>query len=155
VFTIWQALLSTLLTFNHWTAWCLPAARYEFRKSLLQALSVILCSANRSGRSCVLCPAGLWWINLALINLRSASLDRFTNTLAAILLAHVFYNTTIVLRMVGDYWSHSDPRMTQAARILGANRWHTFREITLPLLAPSIITASLLVFLFDFTSFLV
>jgi len=37
--------------------------------------------------------------------------------------------------------------------MLGANRWQAFREVTLPLLLPAITGASLLVFLFDFTSF--
>jgi len=37
--------------------------------------------------------------------------------------------------------------------VLGAGRWRTFRQITLPILLPAIIAASLLVFLFCFTSF--
>src|SRR3990172_9313351 len=35
----------------------------------------------------------------------------------------------------------------------GSSRWRAFREVTLPLLKPAILAASLLVFLFDFTSF--
>jgi thiamine transport system permease protein len=77
----------------------------------------------------------------------------FINTLWAILVAHVFYNTSIVLRMVGDFWTRLDPRLEQAARSLGANRWQTFRQVTLPLLAPAIAAAALLIFIFDFTSF--
>jgi thiamine transport system permease protein len=75
------------------------------------------------------------------------------NTLAAILLAHVFYNTTVILRVVGGAWSQLDTRLEQAGRILGASRLRTFLEITLPLLRPSILSATLLVFLFNFTSF--
>ena len=59
-----------------------------------------------------------------------------------ILVAHVFYNTTIVLRMVGDFWSHMDPRLEQAARVLGANRWQALRKVTLPILMPAIAAAS-------------
>jgi thiamine transport system permease protein len=77
----------------------------------------------------------------------------FVNSLGAILVAHVFYNTTIVLRLVGDFWSHLDPRLGQAARVLGANKWQELRQVTLPLLAPAIAAASLLVFIFVFTSF--
>jgi thiamine transport system permease protein len=73
--------------------------------------------------------------------------------LGAILVAHVFYNVSIVLRLVGDFWTRLDPRLEQAARNLGANRWQTFRQITLPLLAPAITAAALLIFIFDFTSF--
>jgi thiamine transport system permease protein len=75
------------------------------------------------------------------------------NTFAAILTAHVFYNTTIVLRTVGGAWERLDPRYAQAAQVLGAGKWRTFKEVTLPLLAPSLWAAALLVFLFDFTSF--
>ncbi len=95
------------------------------------------------------------WINIGLMHffhLESPPIQ-FTNTLIAILVAHVFYNTTIVLRMVGDFWSHLDPRLGQAAQVLGANRWQAIRSVTIPLLAPAIATAALLVFIFDFTSF--
>ncbi|MEJ2600693.1 MAG: iron ABC transporter permease, partial [Anaerolineales bacterium] len=78
---------------------------------------------------------------------------QFVNTIYAILIAHIFYNTTIVLRMVGDFWSHIDPRLNHAAQMLGANRWQALREITVPLLMPAVTAAALLVFIFDFTSF--
>jgi len=55
--------------------------------------------------------------------------------------------------MVGDYWSHIDPRMGQAAQVLGANWLQTLLRVILPLLMPVIITAALLVFIFNFTSF--
>jgi thiamine transport system permease protein len=79
--------------------------------------------------------------------------DQFLNTFTAIIVAHVFYNTTIVLRIVGDFWSHLDPRLVQASQVLGANLVQTMVRVTLPLLAPAIAAAALLVFIFDFTSF--
>jgi thiamine transport system permease protein len=95
------------------------------------------------------------WLNLGLMQVFKLSGPpiQFTNTLIAILVAHVFYNTTIILRMVGDFWSHLDPRLGQAARMLGANRWQAIRWVTIPMLAPAIAAAALLVFIFDFTSF--
>jgi thiamine transport system permease protein len=77
----------------------------------------------------------------------------FTGTLAAILLAHVFYNTTIVIRIVGNALTHLDPKLEQAARVLGADHWRTWTRVTLPMLRAPILAAALLVFLFDFTSF--
>ena len=71
----------------------------------------------------------------------------------AIIVAHVFYNLAIVVRTVGSVWSRIDPAPAEAARTLGASRWRAFREITLPLLRPSIAAAASLVFLFSFTSF--
>ena len=77
----------------------------------------------------------------------------FVNSFSAILIAHIFYNIAIVLRLVGDFWAHLDPRLEQAGQVLGANRWRTLMYVTLPLLAPAISAAALLVFIFTFTSF--
>ena len=65
-----------------------------------------------------------------------------------ILLAHAFYNATVVVRIVGGFWSNLDPRLGEAAAVLGAPRWRRTMEVTLPLLLPSIIAAAMLVFLF-------
>ena len=157
-FTIWQATLSTVLTLLLGLPGAYLLARYEFRgKSLLQALAgipfVLPTLVVAAAFFALLGPRG--WLNLIVMKLFSLTQPplQFTNTLAAILVAHVFYNTTIVLRMVGDFWSHLDPRLEQAAQMLGANRWQTLRQVTLPLLMPAISAAALLVFIFDFTSF--
>ncbi len=157
-FTLWQAILSTLLTL----ALGLPGAylfsHYNFRgKALLQALTgipfLMPTLVVAAAFNALLGPGG--WVNIGLMRLLhlSSAPIQFTNTLVAILVAHVFYNTTIVLRTVGDFWMHLDPRMSQAARMLGASRWQAIRQVTLPLLTPAIAAAALLVFLFDFTSF--
>ena len=157
-FTFWQAILSTLLTL----ALGLPGAylfsHYNFRgKALLQVLtgipflmpSIVVAAAF----NVLMGPSG--WLNNGLMQLLKVNSPpiHFTNTLTAILVAHVFYNTTIILRMVGDFWSHLDPRLAQAAQMLGANRLQAIRWVTLPILAPAIAAAALLVFIFDFTSF--
>ncbi len=72
---------------------------------------------------------------------------------AAIIAAHVFYNLAIVVRTVGSVWSRIDPGPLESARTLGASRLRAFREVTLPLLRPSLTAAASLVFLFSFTSF--
>jgi thiamine transport system permease protein len=74
-------------------------------------------------------------------------------TVTAILLAHVFFNYAVVVRTVGGLWAHLDPRIEDAARVLGASRWRVFREVTLPLLRPAIASTAAIVFLFTFTSF--
>lgn len=157
-FTVWQALLSTLITLIIGLPGAYLFARYRFRgKSLLQALAtipfVMPTLVVATAFNALLGPRG--WINLGLMqlfDLEQAPLN-LTNSLGAILLAHVFYNTTIVLRMVGDFWSHLDPHLAQAAQVLGANRWQTFWKVTVPLLQPAILAAALLVFIFDFSSF--
>jgi len=157
-FTLWQAILSTILTLCLGLPGAYLFAHYNFQgKSLLQALTsipflmptmVVAVAFNA-----LVGPSG--WINLGLrqlLNLDSPPIQ-FSNTLAAILVAHVFFNTAIVLRMVGDYWSHLDPHLGQAAQMLGANRWQAIRRVILPVLSPAITAAALLVFIFDFTSF--
>jgi thiamine transport system permease protein len=76
-----------------------------------------------------------------------------TESVIAILLAHVFFNYAVVVRTVGGLWSHLDPRQEEAARMLGASRWRAFRAVTLPALRPAIAAAGGIVFLFTFTSF--
>ncbi len=74
-------------------------------------------------------------------------------SLGVILIAHVFFNYAVVVRVVGGLWSQLDPRYEQAARTLGATPWEAFRTVTWPLLRPAVAAATALVFLFTFTSF--
>jgi len=71
----------------------------------------------------------------------------------AILLAHVFYNTSLVLRVVGNHWERLPPGFGEAARTLGASRWRALARVELPILRPAIASAALLVFVFDLSSF--
>jgi len=157
-FTTWQAVISTLLTVGLALPGAYVFARYDFPgKSLVQALTtvpfVLPTIVVALAFTALLGPHGL--LNLVLMGL--LGLDRppidIQHTLAIILLAHVFYNYTLVLRIVGTYWANLDPRLGEAARMLGASRWRAFREVTLPLLIPAIGAAALLVFVFCFTSF--
>jgi thiamine transport system permease protein len=157
-FTLWQAALSTLLTLLVGLPGAYLLARYEFRgKSLLLALTtipfVMPTLVVAAAFNALLGPRG--WVNLAFMDWFNLSQPpiQFVNTFTAILVAHIFYNLTIVLRMVGDFWSHIDPRMAQAANILGASPAKALRFITLPLLTPAIAAAAALIFIFDFTSF--
>jgi len=95
------------------------------------------------------------WLNLGLMSLFNLSAPpiHMLNSLSAILLAHIFYNTSIVIRMVGSNLSRLRQNLPLAAQNLGASPWRAFKEVTLPLLMPAILSATLMVFLFDFTSF--
>ena len=159
-FTIWQATLSTLLTLLVGLPGAYLLAHFDFRgKGLFRVLTgipfVMPTLVVAAGFNALLGPGG--WVNvilMALLDLPTPPIQ-FINTIWAILIAHVFYNTTIVLRLVGDFWTHLNPRLGQAANVLGANQWQTLRQVTLPLLMPAIAAASLLVFIFDFSSFAV
>ena len=74
-------------------------------------------------------------------------------TFAAIMLALVFFNIAVVVRTVGGAWENLDPRQEEAARVLGASPARVMLTVTLPRLAPAIIAASSVVFLFCSTAF--
>lgn len=157
-FTTWQAALSTIITLLIGLPGAYLFARYRFRgKQFLRALTsipfVLPTLVVAAAFNALLGPRG--WINLGMMALFDLNQPpvQFTNSIIAILVAHVFYNTTIVLRMVGDFWARLDPHLGDAAVMLGANRWQVLRKITIPLLSPAIAAAALLVFIFDFTSF--
>lgn len=157
-FTVWQAALSTLLTMALGLPGAFVLGRYTFRgKKLLTVLTtipfILPTVVAAAGFNALLGPRG--WVNVILMQVLGLEQPpiAFLNTVAAIVLAHVFYNTTVVLQLVGNAWAQLDPRLEQAARCLGASPRRVLFEVTLPLLRPAILAAGLLVFLFDFTSF--
>ena len=74
-------------------------------------------------------------------------------SLAGIVVALVFFNVSVVVRTVGGLWERLDPRTEQAAASLGAGPVRVFRTVTLPSLAPAIVSAASVVFLFCATAF--
>ncbi|MFI0801146.1 thiamine transport system permease protein [Amycolatopsis lurida] len=73
--------------------------------------------------------------------------------LLPLVLANAFFNVAVVARTVSGLWSHLDPRTVDAARALGASPWRAFRSVTLPALAPAVVSSAAVVFLFCATSF--
>ncbi len=144
-FTLWQAALSTVLTVLVAMPGSYLYARFRFRgRQVLWALTIV---------PFVLPTVVVGAAFLALLGPRSPFGLHLEHTIWAILLAHVFYNYAVVLRIVGGFWTQLDPRLETAARMLGASPWSAFRHVTLPLLRPAIASAASIVFLFTFTSF--
>ncbi|HHV05535.1 MAG TPA: iron ABC transporter permease [Anaerolineaceae bacterium] len=157
-FTLYQATLSTVLTLVLGLPAAYLFARFDFAgRKFLRVLitipfilpTVVVTAAFNT----LLGPRG--WLNLGLMSLFNLSAPpiHMLNSLSAILLAHIFYNTSIVIRMVGSNLSRLRQNLPLAAQNLGASPWRAFKEVTLPLLMPAILSATLMVFLFDFTSF--
>ncbi len=157
-FTCWQAALSTLLTLIVSLPGAYIYAHYRFPgKKLVQILTtipfvlptVVVATAFRAllGHGGVLNTLAVNWLGF---EQPPISLEQ---TLWFFLLAHIFYNYALVLRIVGSFWAGLAPELNHAASMLGASPWTTFRKITLPLLIPAIGSAALLVFIFCFTSF--
>jgi len=144
-FTLWQAVLSTLLTVLLGLPGAYVFAKYRFPgRSLLRSLTLV---------PFVLPTIVVGVAFLAVLGPGSPLGLDLRGTIWAILIAHVFYNLSIIIRGVGVFWEQIDPRIEEAARTLGASRMRVLREVTLPLLRPAILSSAALVFLFTFTSF--
>jgi thiamine transport system permease protein len=138
-FTLVQAVLSTVLT----VLVAMPGA-YVLNRYAVPGRRVLLALVTVP----FVLPTVV--VGLAFRALLPAS---WIGSLGVILLAHVFFNYAVVVRVVGGLWGQLDPRYAQAARTLGASPWTVFRTVTWPLLRPAVLAAAALVFLFTFTSF--
>ena len=138
-FTLWQATVSTALTLAAALPLTWTLSRFSFRgRSIVAAL--------------VLVPFVLPTVVVATAFLALLP-DDVERSVWAILLAHVFFNVAVVVRIVGGAWAGLDGRLWDAAATLGASPARRMRTVTLPLLAPSLASAASIVFLFCFTSF--
>ncbi len=154
-FTFYQAILSTILTFILGIPSAILFSRFNFHgKPLLRALTAV---PFMLPTVVVASSFNALFGNHGLFSFLFPLSSDFTTSKAfyflLILLAHIFYNTTIVIRIIGNALSRLDPKLEAAARSLGADSVHVWKNITLPLLRPSLLAAALLVFMFDFTSF--
>lgn len=74
-------------------------------------------------------------------------------TFWAILLACVFFNYSVVVRMVGNVWASLDSKQTEAAKTLGAKPIRVFFTVTLPQLGSAMAASFTLVFLYCSTAY--
>ncbi len=157
-FTTWQAALSTVLT----VSLALPGAyvftRFRFRgRSVLMAFAtlpfVLPTVVVAAAFGALVGDDGV--LNTLLMRLFAYDREpiRLERTLTLVLLAHIFYNYAIVLRMVTGYWANQSRSMEEAAQVLGATGWRLWLHVRLPVLRPALTAAAVLVFIFTFTSF--
>jgi thiamine transport system permease protein len=101
----------------------------------------------------------LFWGNSGWINRGLAALGappiRLLYRKEAVILAHSFYNFPLVIRLTGDSLARLRMRYYPPALSLGASPGAAGLTVLFPLLLPSLVSASLLVFLYCFTSFAV
>lgn len=138
-FTLWQALASTALTMAVAFAPAYLLARFRFRGrgALLAIVTVPF-----------MLPTVV--VGAAFLALLPAA---WHGTARAVIVAHVFFNIAVVVRLVGAMWAVLPTDLTAAARTLGAAPAQVLRYIVLPLLRPALWAAATVVFLFTFTSF--
>ena len=121
-----------------------PLKRFFYSLSLipfvLPSIIVIICMISFYGKR-------------GLINRILGSEVNLIYNFIGILLAHVFYNFSLAIRIVGDGWQRIDRRYIEISQSFGERPLRRFRRIVLPLLMPSITTAFLLIFIYCFLSF--
>lgn len=157
-FTFWQAAISTLVTL----ALAMPAtyvfSRYRFpgRRLMLSLSSlpfVLPTVVVAAALTAVLGERGL--INQALMSVFALAepVIRVERSLMIIVIAHVYFNFAVAFRMITGFWMLQSPRLEEAARVLGANSLRLWLHLRFALLKPAILSATVLVFIFNFTSF--
>jgi putative spermidine/putrescine transport system permease protein len=80
---------------------------------------------------------------------------QLVGTLPGFVLAHTMLAIPFVLIAVGASLEVFDKRLETAAASLGAGRWTTFRTITLPLIAPGLLSGLLFAFVTSFDEIIV
>ncbi len=158
VFTTLQALASTGITVLLALPCAYVFARYRFvGRGLLLSLAtlafVMPTVVVAMAFSALIGPRGvLNELLKGLLGLESPPIQA-ERTLFIILLVHVFYNFAVAFRIIASYWSNQSRRIEESARVLGCYGWRLWWEIYIPTLRPAITAASVLVFIFTFTSF--
>ncbi len=157
-FTFKEAILSTVITMiaGLACAYIFSTFRFPGKRICMSVITVPFMLPTvvvAAGMNAWLGPKGvLNNVLMRIFSLNTAPL-RVMNTLGIIIFAHVFYNTSLVVRMVSNSWMMIDKNIIHAAQTLGGRKWDVFLKIILPMLMPSVISSALLVFLFDFTSY--
>jgi spermidine/putrescine transport system permease protein len=72
-----------------------------------------------------------------------------------VVIGHVVVFLPYAILVLAPRIERIDRRLEEAARDLGASNWRTFRSITLPLIAPAVLSSFLIAFVFSFDEFAV
>jgi thiamine transport system permease protein len=138
-FTTWQAAASTLATLvlALVPTWLVARVSTRWRRPVLAVSTVPF-----------LLPTVV--VGAAFAALLPAS---WQGTTRAIVLAHVFFNVAVIVRVVGGLWARLPHDLAAAAATLGASPATVFHRVTWPLLRPAVTAACGVVFALCFTSF--
>lgn len=155
-FTVWQAFLSSVLT----AVLGIPGAylvgrtkMHPFLRKILRLLSsvpfVLPGVTVALGFFLTFGRGGLFTRLIALF----WNPPQILYTFWAVLLAHVFYNFPLFIRIVGEAWESIDSNVIESAKLDGCSKWNSFRFVELPMILPSILRAFTITFIYTFTSF--
>jgi spermidine/putrescine transport system permease protein len=160
-------------TWSNWTnPFGVPGIGSAIRVSLeIAALSAVLATALGTLMALSLARyrfRGRGMVNLLIfvplttpeIVLGSSLLTLFLNQnvstgFTTILVAHIMFNISYVVVTVKARLAGFDRHLEEAAMDLGANEWTTFWKVTLPLIAPGVVSAGLLAFALSIDDFVI
>lgn len=97
----------------------------------------------------------LLFFNQALFPLLGALGIRAATGLVTITLSHIAFTIPFVYIIVRARLADFDRTLEEAAQDLGADEWHTFTRVTLPLLMPGIIGGALMAFTLSLDDYLI
>jgi spermidine/putrescine transport system permease protein len=142
VLSLQVALISSLLATALGTLIALALTRYAFRGRGSTNLLIFLPMATPE----IVLGASLLALFLNL---------QFATGFTTIVIAHIMFSISYVVVTVKARLAGFDRHLEEAAMDLGANEWTTFRKVTLPLIAPGILAAFLLVFALSVDDFVI
>lgn len=135
--SLWVALVTSIVCTTLGILAAMALVRYEFPgKEWISAIAI----------APALVPETVLGVGLLLL-IRWAEQPR---TLGLMIAGHIMLALPYVILVVQARLIGIKRVYEEAALSLGANRFHTFREITLPLLMPSVVASVLLVFTISF-----
>lgn len=145
--TLIVAVVSTLVSTVLGTLLAVGLVRYQFRfKNFLRYLLYIP----------VVVPDVVMGISLLLLFATVRNLIGWPRlSLLTVILAHISFQIAYVTLVVRARLQLLDPALEEAARDLGANNFNTFREVTLPLIWPGVVSGALLAFSLSLDDFVV
>lgn len=158
LFTIYQAVLSSLLSVIIAIPGAYIITRYNFwgkktflslsslpfiLPSILTVLGFVLLFGNRGILNTLI---------VKIFNLETPPI-KILYSMYAVLLAHIFYNFPLAIRIISARWRKIPYELTEASYSLGKSKIETFFKVNFPFLLSSIITSFTLIFLYCFMSF--
>jgi putative spermidine/putrescine transport system permease protein len=82
-----------------------------------------------------------------------AASTRLLGTDVAVVVSMIHFNLAFVILNILNVMLRVEPSLEEAARNLGANRWHVFRHVTWPLSLPGVYSASLISFALSMSAY--
>lgn len=157
---IWDALfnslfvggISTIFATVMGTMLGLAMERFRFRgKSLMEALLFLPIIIPDITMAISL----LIFFSLCFQLIQTVTGIRLVLGLPTVIIGHIAFNISYVAVTVRARIAEIDPTLEEAALDLGANEWRTFQRITLPLIAPGILSGALLAFTLSLDDFVI